>query len=675
MTKKIKLFILVLSLFAFFVISCQMNLPVDVNNGKESDKPVIGFGTTEDVDYIEGRLVIGYEDKDAALEIVQMFDGTVLKDLEKIKALSFKFDGKVEDALNILRKTKLEGIRYIEPSYIRQIEPPQPVDDSIIKSITTLPSEKQISEEYWKYLWGLKAVNAELAWTTATGSGVVVAVVDTGVDGTHPDLQGQLVEGYRPSTGETLPATSDSSFGGAHGTHVAGTIAAKRDGNGVMGLAYNAKIMPIVIFDNGGSYVGDDYVADGVIWAVDNGADVLSNSWGGWGYSYVLKDAYDYAIDHGAIVVFSAGNDHTDQHVQAPVGYPGIIGVAAVEYNGGNYRTTFFSNRGDYVSVGAPGVAILSTVPLWDTEEFFDGENPYAFYQGTSMACPHVSALAALIKERYPDANQWEVRKILEQTALDIDDPGYDHSSGYGLINAKSALSLSPAGVANTGASLDVVAVDSWGNPLQAVFVALHRKAGDGGNYYAKTDLSGVAHFPAVDTGEYDIIVGGPDSFDGSYYDGYAGISYVYRQEEERQYTRTINLSTDSTETFYFESTFLVDLVSSPTINATVLFNDALYELSTGSQFNYYTLSFTGNNSYDFSDVAGYCYLAITRDSTGATVTIDGTATINGYQIPIFGQLDKDATFAIIDDTGGTLGINLWWSLFGQLFTIPVQTY
>jgi len=663
MRKNIKFFMIILSIFVLFIASCQMNVSSDGagNNNGENDTTVVGFGTTEDVEYIEGRLVIGYESKEAAMKIVQTFDGIILKDLEKIKALSFSFDGKVEDALNILRKMKLEGIRYIEPSYIRQIEPPQPVDDDIIKSITTLPSEKQISEEYWNYLWGLRAVNAELAWTTATGSGVVVAVIDTGVDGTHPDLQGQLVEGYRPLTGETLPATSDSSFGGAHGTHVAGTIAAKRDGNGVVGLAYNAKIMPIIIFDNGGNYVGDDYVADGVTWAVDNGADVLSNSWGGWGYSYVLKDAYDYAIDHGAIVVFSAGNDHTDQHVQAPVGYPGIIAVAAIEYNGGDYRTTFFSNRGDYVSVGAPGVAILSSVPQWDTNEFFDGQHPYAFYQGTSMACPHVSALAALIKEIYPNATQWKVRKILEQSAVDIDDPGYDHSSGYGLINAQSALNVSPADVANTGANLDVVAVDSWGNPLQAVFVALHRKSGEGSNYYAKTDFSGVAHFPAVDTGEYDVKVGGPDSFDGSYYyGGNAGITLVYRQEEERQYTRTVNLTSDSTETFQFESTFMVDLVSSPTINATLSINDSM------RYANYVKLPFTGNNSYDFSSIAGYCYLEVTRDSTGTTVTLYGTATINGYQIPIFGQIDKDATTAIVDDYGGAFGILLWWSLFGQ---------
>ena len=86
----------------------------------------------------------------------------------------------------------------------------------------------------------------------------------------------------------------------------------------------------------------------------------------------------------------------------------------------------------------------------------------------------------------------------------------------------------------------------------------------------------------------------------------------------------------------------------------------------TGTRFSYISAPFTGNNSYDFSPIAAYCYLAITRNSTGATVTINGIATINGYQIPIFGLLSADATTAIIDDTGGTMGINLWWSLFGQ---------
>jgi len=164
-----------------------------------------------------------------------------------------------------------------------------PVDNSNTQSSkggVKVLSESSLrgSEEFSQSLWGIEAIGATKVWDEATGTGVVVAVIDTGVDGTHPDLEGQVIAGYRPATDEELPAGTDSSYGGAHGTHVSGTIAAKADGKGIVGIAPNAKIMPIVIFDDpeivgGNGFVGDDYVAAGIIWAVEHGAKAMNNSW------------------------------------------------------------------------------------------------------------------------------------------------------------------------------------------------------------------------------------------------------------------------------------------------------------------------------------------------------------------------------------------------------------
>ncbi|MFN6992561.1 MAG: S8 family serine peptidase, partial [Fervidobacterium sp.] len=167
-------------------------------------------------------------------------------------------------------------------------------------------------------------------WNEASGTDIIVAVVDTGVDGTHPDLEGKVIKGFRPLTGEELPEGTDSSYGGSHVTHVAGTIAAKKDGKGIVGVAPGAKIMPIVIFDYGGGYIGDDYTAMGIIWAVDHGAKVMNHSWGGWGYSHTLKAAFDYALQNNVVMVASAGNSHSDDHHHYPSAYPGVISVAAV---------------------------------------------------------------------------------------------------------------------------------------------------------------------------------------------------------------------------------------------------------------------------------------------------------------------------------------------------------
>ncbi|QTA37201.1 S8 family serine peptidase [Thermosipho ferrireducens] len=670
-------YVVPLTILLLLVLSaCGLNNSLNDSLSMKNNEGIIKYPSVENVDmkYQEGKVLVGYENRESVQKIIEVLNGEISVDLPQIKMVSIKFDGTVEEAFKKLSKIDLSGIKYVEPSYVRQIIDPKPVSDSVIyrdlDGIKTFATTGGSDEEFSKYLWGLDAINARTAWETATGSGVVVAVIDTGVDGMHPDLVGQVIKGYRPLTDEILEAGTDSSYGGAHGTHVAGTIAASSNGIGIVGVAPDAKIMPIVIFDTSG-YVGDDEVAEGIIWAVDNGADILQNSWGGWGYSYTLKSAFDYALDKNVVVTVSAGNSHTDQHLLYPAGYPGIIQVGAVEYYGGNFRTVWFSSRSDGVIIGAPGVEILSTVPRSNAlgyEGYSLGKDaePYDFYQGTSMACPHVSGVVALLLEKYPNAKPWQIKKLLEKGAVDIDELGYDHSSGYGLVNAANSLSYSLD--TTGGVTFDVKAEDSLGYPLSAVFVTMKRLDGNGSDYFAKTDSNGIAHFSNIDAGKYELIVGGPDSNDRAYAGGYFGNSMVYRMEEERQYNRIINLTADSTETFAFSSTFVVKFGEPSTTlsNATVTIDSAIPEILSGKRFTITAQTFDTNTTYDFSSIADYVVIRVERDATGATVTLNGTATINGYDISISGVLGKDATVTIVDDQGGTKGVSLWWSLFGQ---------
>ena len=663
-------------LVLFLILSsCGLNNITQNSNISNNTGSDIKLGSL-DFEYEEGKVLVGYENREEVNKIVEALNGKIAVDLPQIKMVSIKFNGTVEEAYEKIMKLDLKGIRYVEPSYKRFIIDPEPVSDEIInvknpKGNTIYSATGRGNEEFSKYLWGLEALNVEDVWNSGyTGEGVVVAVIDTGVDGTHPDLVGQVIEGYRPLTDEILPAGTDSSYGGAHGTHVAGTIAATDDGLGIVGVAPDAKIMPIVIFDTVG-YVGDDEVAEGIIWAVNNGADILQNSWGGWGYSYTLKEAFDYALDRDVVVTVSAGNDHTDQHVHYPSGYPGIIQVAAVEFNGGKYRTTWFSNRSDAITVGAPGVDILSTVPQATALGYEGGEladsfgGLYAFYQGTSMACPHVSGVVALLKEKYPDAKVWQIRKLIEQGAVDIDKDGYDHDSGFGLVNAKNSINLSLP--TEGGATFNVEALDSWENPIPGVFVTLKRVDGEGGDYFAKTDLTGIAHFSNIDAGKYEVIVGGPDSNDRSYSgDGYLGNSFSTRREEERQYVRTVNVTADATETFTFTSTFKVEF-DEPVIDlgqATLTVDSVFYELITGIRGSYLSETFVSNMKYDFSSIADLVYLRLERSNVGATCTVNGTVTLNGTEIPVTAVFaSEDATLStVVDDVYG----KPYWLIFGN---------
>ncbi len=665
---------ILVSLFVF--VSCTQTVKPSTNsnnsnvtNSSKTGNDLIVFGELKAGEYTEGKVLVGYTDRTSALKVVELLNGKVVVDLPEISMISISFNGTVEQAYEKIRKADIQGLKYVEPSYKRELIEPMPVDNSTIQSSkngvkTFSDGSLRGSEEFSQSLWGIEAIGATEVWPEASGTGVIVAVIDTGVDGTHPDLEGQVIAGYRPKTDKDLPAGTDSSYGGAHGTHVAGTIAAKADGKGIVGIAPNAKIMPIVIFDDTG-FVGDDYVAAGIIWAADNGAKAMNNSWGGWGYSHTLKAAFDYALDHNVVVMVSAGNDHTDQHMLYPAGYPGIIEVAAVEYNGGSYKTTLFSSRSDGIAVGAPGVKILSTVP---SDESLGAEGytvvsdenggTYDYYDGTSMACPHVTGSVALLLQKYPNAKPWQIRQLLQQTAVDIDDTGWDHNSGYGFINLKNAFAAALPTTGGLTYNIEVTdAYGDWGVPT--VFVTMKRVDSAGTSYYAKTNDYGIAHFSNIDAGNYELIIGGPDSYDRVLADyGYGsvpgGYAINYRMEEERQVTELVNLTTDATKTYAFNSQFKVEFGTQ--LDGAEIELIPLFPISDPATCVYST------TEKDFSENSGLFDLFVWLSEPAANdITIEGTVTLNGYKIPVSGTILKDSQATLIsDNTGG------WWTVFGS---------
>ncbi|MGC9772706.1 S8 family serine peptidase [Fervidobacterium changbaicum] len=677
------LLVFAITVVLLFVFACSPQMNNNANkapNASKVNSPIL-FGELIPGEYTEGKILVGYESRESALEIVKLLNGKIVVDLPQIKMISIKFNGTVADAYAKIKQAKIKGIRYVEPSYKRELIEPLPVkrDTELQKFEPRLSSASpRGTEEFSPLLWGVEAVSATEVWAEASGTGVIVAVVDSGVDGTHPDLQGQVIGGYRPAFDEELPAGTDSSFGGAHGTHVAGTIAAKKDGKGIVGVAPGAKIMPIVIFDDpalvgGNGYVGDDFVAAGVVWAVEHGAKVMNNSWGGSGYSHTMKAAFDYAMDHGVVMVVSSGNDYSKVQHKYPAGYPGVIRVAALEYNGGNIKTTGFSTKADSVVIGAPGVNILSTVPLPESLGY-EGESviselnggTYDYYGGTSMAAPHVTGVVALILQKYPNAKPWQVRKLIEQTAIDVDEPGFDHYSGYGLVNAKRALSgtLPTAG----GATLDIVVTDAYGSwTVPSVFVTLKKNiVGKYFAYYAKTDANGVAHFPAIDAGEYEVIIGGPDSYERCEApEGFMAYYTALRMQEERQTNDTINLTADATKTYKFESTFTLQF-KTPLSGASIVVENLLTEEVFELPYN--------TNKKTLSENSGQLLLSVALSTPASTdITLEGTATINGHEIPVFVQIPEgESEGLVLDELGSYFGYMYfdlpfaWWTVFGK---------
>jgi len=278
--------------------------------------------------------------------------------------------------------------------------------------------------------WNLPQINAHRAWTITTGSDdITIAIVDTGVDLDHPDLQAKVVPGY-----DFVNKDSDPSDDHGHGSHVAGIAAAVTDnGLGVAGISWGARIMPVKVLDSAGEGFTDD-VAQGVIWAAEHGADIINLSLGDYNPIPVLRDAIAYAQGKWVLVVAAAGNCAQGgpdcggiNPIIYPAAYPEVIAVAATTESDGH---AWFSEHHPHIDVAAPGDYVYST--YWD--------DIYRSSSGTSQATPHVAGLAALIWSARPGLSNDQVKDIIEATAVDLGASGKDDFFGYGRIDAYAAV-------------------------------------------------------------------------------------------------------------------------------------------------------------------------------------------------------------------------------------------
>lgn len=306
--------------------------------------------------------------------------------------------------------------------------------------LAVLPPTAAHADSIRAQQWALDAMHTEEAWQTTKGKGITVAVLDTGVEDDHPDLAGNVLEG-KDMVG--FGAQRGDRAWARHGTAMAGIIAGHGhgagNGDGVMGIAPEAKILPVrVILEDGDPARAKarssrgNALAEGIRWAADHGADVINLSLGDDSKSAHPEagedEAVQYALKKGSVVVASAGNGgEKGDHISYPAAYPGVIAATAVDKFG---TRASFSTRRWYATVSAPGVNVVIADP---DHKYYEG-------WGTSAAAAFVSGAVALVKSAHPGLTPAEIKKLLEDTARNAPADGRDDSRGYGFIDPAAAI-------------------------------------------------------------------------------------------------------------------------------------------------------------------------------------------------------------------------------------------
>ncbi len=382
---------------------------------------------TKDVNKTKGK------DKLVPNELIVKFAAGVTeaaKDEIKVKYnLTKKKDSK--------KKGKFVVYKHLNPKAVKDLMKTEPGIISVQQNAYAYAFSFIPNDPLYTYQWHMTIIDMENAWEQSTGSGAVVAIIDTGVKQSLEDLAGtNFVPGWDFVNNDSDPTDDEG-----HGSHVAGTIAQTTNNEtGVAGIAYNSTIMPVKVLDKRGSGSFDD-IAEGIYWATDNGADIINMSLGGASDLEILEDAVNYAWNNGVVVVCAAGNDGVSSAFY-PAAYTNSISVSATTSLD---TLASYSNYGITIDISAPGGDSgdnngdgYDDMILQNT--FSRTDEGYYFYAGTSMASPHVAGVAALVKSKNGALSNAQIRNILETTADDIGASGWDNLFGYGRLNAYNAV-------------------------------------------------------------------------------------------------------------------------------------------------------------------------------------------------------------------------------------------
>lgn len=336
-----------------------------------------------------------------------------------------------ETALNTLPDPSNSNSAATKPDFslIKPTEKVRVGKDFVIAGLSSMANDGLVDDPGYKSQWYLGYTNANLAWSQINIENTIrIAIIDTGIDYTHPDLVGRVdnKEGY-----DFVNNDADAMDDNGHGTHVAGIIGAtSNNGVGIAGTvgALDVALIPIKVLgaDGTGSL---DNIVDGIYYAIDKKVDIINMSVGTSGTSEALSKALQAAHDAGIIVVVAAGNESTNCDGSGIVSSDATYTVVALTPLN---KPALFSNFGEEVNIGAPGKKILSTVP----------GGVYEAWDGTSMATPIVSGIAAMILSVNPSLTPDLVYEILNSSSIDLLEEGFDVKTGYGLVNAVMALEL-----------------------------------------------------------------------------------------------------------------------------------------------------------------------------------------------------------------------------------------
>ncbi len=359
-------------------------------------------------------------------------------------------------------------VLYVEPLFAIAVTRPgslagdrRDLDAEVQGGAGVVPEDSLYAEQ-----WALPQIGMPEVWAGGTGTpGILVGIVDTGIEADHPDLSPNLAENALEAQGlpgidddengfvddirgwNFLAGNSDVEDGFGHGSHIAGLIGAAADGRGTVGVTWQVGLLPVRMFDDAGR--GTNLAgAQGITYAADRGAHIINMSWGTSRLSRVIEDAVAYASAAGAVLVASAGNSGDRITENFPAAFDQVIAVGATTATD---AVAGFSNRGPRLDLVAPGVDILSTQ-----------RGGYSVLSGTSQSAALVSGVLAHLRYRHPELEAEELRSVLRLAALDLGRPGWDPAFGAGRLDAASALAMPSAPVAaiSTPRTLDAVAGD-----------------------------------------------------------------------------------------------------------------------------------------------------------------------------------------------------------------------